>query len=342
MEIEMIESESTQIAEYNPVAAGLAELRRKYGNVAVDVSTPKALEEAKRVRAEIREPRYETERIRKVLKKPALDHAKLIDTEAARITAALLEIETPWDDAIKAEEARREQERQKREAGERARISAIHELIAEIRGFVALAMQCRTSDRIAQLLEKLAARRAMGWGMYQEFAAEAEKVHVATVQTITQIHQEKIDEEIERARVKAEQDALAAELAKARAEQAAAAQQLAIERAALEKEKAEVTKVLAEQSDRLKAERESALHATSDDFEANLQAFAAAVEPEKVPEPAPATVNPAPVRAPTRPTDMEIVNVLAQHYRVHESVVTVWLLSMDIDAVEEAISAEFL
>ena len=39
---------------------------------------------------------------------------------------------------------------------------------------------------------------------------------------------------------------------------------------------------------------------------------------------------------------MEIVEVLSNHYRVHESKVLDWLLAMDLDAVTEAISAEFV
>ena len=136
MNIELIDDVSAEIGEYNPVAAGLAELRRKYANVVVVVGTPKDLEEAKRVRAEIREPRYECEKIRKALKAPALAHAKLIDTEAARITAELLALETPWDEAIKSEEARKESEKAAREAAERARIAAITERIAGIRQYL--------------------------------------------------------------------------------------------------------------------------------------------------------------------------------------------------------------
>jgi len=236
MEIELLEQAITEIAEYNPVAAGLAELKRKYGNIAVDVSTPKALDEAKRVRAEIREPRYETEKIRKALKAPALAHAKLIDTEAARITAELLAIETPWDDAIKAEETRKEAEKAAREAAERSRIMAITERIVGIRQYIELAASCRTAARIHELQEKLARISLDG---FDEFTDEATAAHADAMKRVEALLVEKhlAEQEQERIRaeqaakeaaLKAEREAFAAEQAKAKAE----ADRLASERLA--------------------------------------------------------------------------------------------------------------
>lgn len=213
--IELLEEPETAISEYNPVAAGLAELRRKYGNVIVDVSTTKALDEAKKVRAEIREPRYETEKIRKALKAPALAHAKLIDTEAARITAELLEIETPWDEAIKAEETRKAAEKAEAERIERERITKIHLRIADIRECGNLALQCRTSAAVLALFDKMKLQVLEG---FEEFTDEAENARTDTLARMGEILASKKAEEDERARIKAEQEAEAARLEIVRAE----------------------------------------------------------------------------------------------------------------------------
>ena len=270
MEIEMLDH--AEISEYNPVEAGLQELRRKYSNVVVDVTTPKALEEAKRVRAEIREPRYECEKIRKTLKAPALAHAKLIDTEAARITAELLAIETPWDDAIKAEELRKEVEKEAKAAAERARIMAINERIAELRGYVNLALQCRTAERIASLQEKLTAQEVTP-ELYEEFESEATVVKESALVRLGEIHAAKKADEDERARVKAEQEAAAEALriereafaaaqaeAKRIADEAeakvrAAAEEMAAQRAAFEAEQEAARLALVEEARRIADER---------------------------------------------------------------------------------------
>lgn len=259
MEIEMLDS--TGISEYNPIEAGLQELRRKYANVAVDVATPKALEEAKRVRAEIREPRYECEKVRKALKAPALAHAKLIDTEAARITAELLAIETPWDDAIKAEEQRKELEKEAKAAAERARVMAINEKIAHLRGFTSLALECRTSERVAVLIAKLKAIEPTE-ADYAEFLPEALTVRDAALTRMGEIHDSRLADEVERARVKAEQDAAAEALrlereafAKSQAEAKRVADELAAQRAAFAAEQEAARQALVEEARRIADER---------------------------------------------------------------------------------------
>lgn len=238
--IEIIETNGIQ--EYSPVELGLQELRRKYANVAVDVGSSKALEEAKRVRAEIRAPRYECEKIRKALKAPALAHAKLIDTEAARITAELLEIETPWDEAIKTEELRKETEKAEREAAERARVTAINEKIANLRGFPSLALECRTAERVAGLIEKLKAIEPTE-DDYQEFLQEALTVKEVALSRMAETHASRLAEEAERARVKAEQEA--------------AAEALRIEREAMAKEQAEAEAKRKAEAAALAAQREA-------------------------------------------------------------------------------------
>ena len=117
---------------------------------------------------------------------------------------------------------------------------------------------------------------------------------------------------------------------------------LAAERAELARQRAELEAARAA----IEAAKPPPEPAPIDDFEAQVKEFAQAVSPA----PTPGTVitlqavKPASIPAPktTRPTDMEIVEVLSQHYRVHESKVLEWLLAINLNAVSDLISAEFL
>lgn len=330
--IELIESETTAISEYQPVEAGLAELRRKYANVAIDVSTPKALAEAARVRAEIREPRYETEKIRKLIKAPALAFAKLIDTEAARITHELLAIETPWDDAIKAEELRKEQEKADAERKERARVDAIVARIDTIKGFVGLALECRTAAMVATLIEKLN-DGAHCTPSFEEFEEEALRVMQASMDRLNQIHAAKLAEEAERERIRAEQEAENERLAKARAE----LDQQRREQAERDKEAARLAAIERDRDrDELARQRETH-EAEMRTQRALLNAERAELERQK-PEPLPTAPSSepdtyAPLRVvpntPPRPSDKDIVKAVASHFDVDYVTALVWLETLD-------------
>ena len=241
------------------------------------------------------------------------------------------------------------QERIKRdeEARERTRITAIHERISEIRSFSTLAAQCRTAARVAELLVKLQAFDMEG---FEEFSEEAATVHAATVSGVTFVHDEKVAEEVERARVKAQQEADAAALKEAQEEHAAIAAQLAADRAALERERAELAAAKAAAAQAIEDAKPKA--APVDAYEQELQAFAAVVAPAPVLAPIEERVSPAlleqfnktyAVRPPVeRPTDMQIVEVLSNHFRVHELRIVDWLLSIDLDAVGKELAAEFV
>lgn len=277
-------------------------------------------EQAHGAAMEIKRARVDIEKVAKTARDDATKFSKAVIAEEKRLIsiieaeeARLLRLRDDWDE---------EQERIKREeeARERARVTAIHEDIANIRNFATLASQCRTAERIAGLIGKLANKRDEGYAAFHEFAGEAEQVLVSTMQALTKLHTDKLDEEIETARVKAEQEVMAT--------------QLATERAALEKEKAEVA---AQRAAHEKAMAEMVSKA------ADLPAL----KPEPVvPEPSAPAPAAAPFKAPTvknmRPKDMVIVGVLANHFHVHESKVLEWLLAMDFNKISASIAAEFI
>src|SRR3990167_5126551 len=100
----------TPIAEYSKTAAALADLANRYKSVVFDVATREGMLAAIKGRAEIRGYRVALEKTRVEIKAPALERARLIDTEAKRIKEALEALENPIDQAIKAEEGRKERE----------------------------------------------------------------------------------------------------------------------------------------------------------------------------------------------------------------------------------------
>jgi len=218
MNQELIEAATTEIEEYSKTEAGLADLRARMANVEYDVITVKGMAIARADRAEVRGLRTGLEAMRKQIKAPALAHCHLIDAEAKRITAALLELEEPIDKQIKAREAALEAERVARELAERNRITAIHQRIADIRNFHALALECRTADRVQALVDKLGNDPMEN---FEEFEIEAKSARIEVMERMEKIIDQKREAETETARIQAEQAAAAAQLVKDRAELAA-------------------------------------------------------------------------------------------------------------------------
>lgn len=216
-------------------------MRSRMANVEYDVITVKGMAIAKADRAEVRGLRTGLESLRKQIKAPALAHCKLIDDEARRITAELLKLETPIDEQIKAREAALEAEKVAREAVERARISEIHARISEIRGYHALALQCRTADAVQKLIDRLTDVELTG---FEEFDDEAKATRASTMLEMERILGQKQVDEAEQVRIKAEQAEAAEKLAHERKlmeeERAAIQASLDAQRAEIEKQKAAI------------------------------------------------------------------------------------------------------
>lgn len=342
----MIEmAEKNEISEYSQVEAGLQELRRKYGGIAIDVGTTKALDEAKRVRAAIREPRYECEKIRKALKAPALAYAKLIDTEAARITSALMEIETPWDEAIKSEERRREVEKEAELQKERDRIAAHQAVITQIKSYPMLAATARTSEMMLQLLQKLHNIDISG---LEEFLEQARSAMMAADESLNDLIDTKKAEEAEAARIKAEQEEAARVLAEQQAELIAQQARMKAQQEELDRRAAEMAQQAAELAARKQEEanrlqpvitQAEVAALAADPREALAQVMAGTPQPVEQ-EPAliqqPATVDEMHTigngimygndpEFPPTPAAMDLVHTIAYAQGVSASVAVSWL-----------------
>lgn len=231
------------LTEYSKVDAGLAELRQTYGAVIYDVKTTAGMDAARKARLAVREPRYRVEEIRKSAKAPLLALGKQIDGEAKRITAALLEIETPIDEQIRTEETRRETERKAKEDAERARVLAIQTKLAKLQSLPEAYTSALAPAKLAEIITQLESGLTFD---YQEFADTAEGLRQAALMALRRAHVEAIEREereaaaeaaraAEEARLAAER---AAESARIAAEQAAAEERLREERAKLEAEQA--------------------------------------------------------------------------------------------------------
>ncbi len=232
MEIELIEQASTEIAEYSKTEAGLADLRARMANVEYDVVTTKGMALARADRAEVRGLRTGLENMRKTTKAPALAHCQLIDAEAKRITAALLELEEPIDKQIKAEEVRKEVERAACEQAERERIQSIQVRIAIIRGYCVLGTQCTMDDLNKSLQEFY----TLDLCDFDEFESEAMRAYEQADEHLNHVIAKKREIEIEYARVQAEQAAAAEQLAKDSAELAAQQEAARVEQKRLDDE----------------------------------------------------------------------------------------------------------
>ncbi len=144
------------LTEYNPTEAALAELRQRYADVAFDLTTTKGDKEARAARKELVTLRTSLEAKRKELKAPALERAKLIDTEAKRIEAAILELEAPIDAQIKADETRRERERQEKAEREAKRVAGLQSRVDAIRAIPVKSVGVSTDElrKTIQALEQ--------------------------------------------------------------------------------------------------------------------------------------------------------------------------------------------
>ncbi len=267
---------NTEIAEYSPTAAALAELRQKYEKAVYDTSTVVGMAKAVAARRELREVRVNLEKLRKELKAPALERSRLIDAEAKTITEQLVALEDPIDSQIKAEEERKAAEKAERERIERERVEALHRRVADIR---AMAVKCvgETSNEIAGhiiLLERLEIDDTFGPLQGDAHTAKAE-----TISTLRDMHAAALAQEDEAERLRIEREALEAqrqaqeeqaardraELAKLRAEHEArereAAEKARIEQEAMEaerrKQEAEAAALRAQEEAKAKAVRDA-------------------------------------------------------------------------------------
>jgi hypothetical protein len=335
------------VAEFDRVGAGLAELSKQYKGVVYEVTTPKGMDDAKAARLAVREPRYEIERIRKAAKAPILALGKKLDTEAARITSELLKLEEPIDQQIKAEEERKEREKQAKIEAEQKRVTDLQERVAELRGCQALTPSAGSAfiaQHIADL-EKLPVDESL-----QEFEQQGADAKAAGLARLRELHAAALTHEAETARIKAEREELA-RLRKAEEERQAAerARLAEVERVSRVAREAEAAKQAAElkkereaqaaETARLRAEQEAEAKRLAD-AQAELARMQEEIRKAQEPPPAPPPPPPAPVSrrgvAVPVPKAGELIDVLSKHYRAKPDTIIDWLRAIDWKQAEAA------
>ena len=249
---------NTEIAEYSPTAAALAELRQKYEQAVFDTTTPTGMAKAIAARRELREVRVNLEKLRRELKAPALERSRLIDAEAKALTTQIEDMETPIDAQIKAEEQRKADEKAERERIEREKLAALQRGVAAIR-MNAVACAGKSAAFIADV------RAALGvLDISNDFGPLQGEAHAAkaeTLATLADMHAAALAQEAEAERLRIERETLEAQR-KAQEEQAA-------------RDRAELAKLRAEA-----AARQEAISAELDRKIAEEAARAAAVRAE--------------------------------------------------------------
>lgn len=254
--------DSFKIAEYNETAAALAILREKYC-IIFDVTTTKGMNAAKEARAEVKGYRVALEKVRKEIKAPALERSRLIDEEAKRITAELLAIEEPIDEAIKAEERRKEDEKAAKAKAEATRLATIAARMSALRNLVG-AVANQPAAMISAELEK-AQTLELSEAEYQEFMPDAIEALNEARKDLQAALNTRLLYEAEQARIKAEQDAEAARMkaereaqeAELKAKREAMEAEFKAQRAAQEQQEREARQAREAEEARLNAEREA-------------------------------------------------------------------------------------
>jgi colicin import membrane protein len=255
------------IAEFDRVEAGIAALDQRYGGVAFPVDGAKGMQEAKDARLAIRTPRYAVENARKSAKAPLLELGREIDTRAKGITERLLKIEGPIDDQIKAEEDRREKEREARRVAEAERVRRHESEIGEIAAVVMAAIG-KTAAEIEVMRTELAGKVLEG---FEEYQPQADRRRAEAVEKLGEMLADAKRKEEEQRKLAADREALARERAEQARAAAAAAERAAAERAAAEAELAAARRAAEE---KLAAERA--------EFERQQQAARAAADAERL------------------------------------------------------------
>lgn len=337
-----LEAVNAAVAEFDKVGAGLGALQEQYGGVVFDVATTPGMKSARDARLAIREPRYEVQRVRKAAKAPILALGKKLDAEAERITIALEAIESPIDQQIKKEEKRVEDEKAARAAAELARVTKIHEAIAEIRNTPAALVGLKPKELEAHLAQLTAVTIDES---FAEFAQQADDALTATIAKVQAMVEQAEAAEAEAEKVRQER----AELARLRKE---ADERIRADREAEEARAAQAQREAAQRDAERQAEIDKR-NAELDERERNLKAQEQQQELSKAaevitqppvapfpeltpwpPEPKHATeVHEAQVVS-ERPTDEQIIMAVSNAFNV--SPITAWDWVLEVRPADQA------
>ena len=299
-EIVDAETKITDVAEYDPIASGLADLRKEAATE-WNLETVEGDKAARKFRASCVTLRTSLTKAAKDLKKPHQDKVKLLGAEHDRLIELIKEIEKPVDEKIKAVEVRKEQEREAKRAAEQKRVEAI---LSQIREMRELPESC-VGQHSQFIKDTIGDHRAVVINdAYAEFQDRAKTVHEQVSERLASLLESALASEQaaaelakQQAELKREQEAAAeerrkAEVAQAERDRIAREQQDAIdqanakierERQDLEEAKAAQARREQEEQDRIAQEKLARERAEADRIAAEKQkAIDAAAEKKRL------------------------------------------------------------
>ena len=220
------------MVEFDSVSAGLADLGKKYKDVVYAVSTTTGMAEAKLARAAIRDPRIAVGKAIAAGKAPLNELKRLLESKGLEIVNALVELETPIHEQIKAEEDRKAADKVAREAEAVAAAAVVQTNIDALRNVVVDAAGL-TAAAILMLRESVVDPVEITLEAFGERAGEAMQVKAASVSKLNELHAAAVASEAAQANLAIVQkelaDMRAAEDARKETERATAAASLAVE-----------------------------------------------------------------------------------------------------------------
>ncbi len=342
----------TDIAEYRPHEEQIVRLETTYGKLVVDCSTSEGLANAKEVRVDIRDVRYALANTTKTALAP---YQQAVKDAQARVNQVkefgetlkdrVLAIETPVDEAIKAEEKRVADAKAERERIEAERVEAIRAKITRFSS-VAAAYASRSATDVASVLQNVNDSVILP-EEYGEFEAEGTIARDNAIEQLETLHRAAVDREEAAAKLLAQQkeldelrekqriaDAEADELRRQRAEE---------DRQRLKKQQDELDQQRRDMEAQQRQQRERDAQYQRDQEElARLRAQAAAPAPAVAVVAAPvitdpaqavvAAVDPAPAvdefADSSIPSASEVIEVVALAFCVTNDEASAWLRAM--------------
>jgi hypothetical protein len=251
------------MVEFDAVAAGLADLSKKYKDVVFAVGTTTGMAEAKLARAAIRDPRIAVGKAIAAGKAPLNELKRLLEGKGLEIVNALVELETPIHEQIKAEEDRKAAEKVAREAEAAAAAARVQASIDVLRNTVVDAAG-KTAAEILTLRESLVDPVEITLEAFGDRAGEAMQVKAASVSKLNELHAAAVASEAAQANLAVVQQELAAMRAAddarlaAERETAAAALVAEAQRQAAERKKFDDERAAFQEEQRLAREAEAA------------------------------------------------------------------------------------
>lgn len=199
----------TALAGLSAVDVGIAKLRRTYKNKTFAVDTAEGMEAARKARLDLRERRYKVPHIVKAQKAAIKQVAEAIETEGERITNAILALETPIHNQIRAEEDRKTAIKEQKDREAREQQERVDAAIADIMARPADAAG-KTAAEIAAVVAELEAV-PVTLEAYGESAGRVDAVKAATLERLDAMHAAALAHEQEQAALAASRAALEAE-----------------------------------------------------------------------------------------------------------------------------------